>query len=172
LDFRFHVSSCFRAAATAVCLALSANGEVAVARSCNAPKTASVSADPRAAGVSSELRFICPAHGIVVIQCWTDDKIVLAVQAGTPVRAVGAGTVSYAGDFGRFGHVIVVKHPHGFASVYGHVGTFEVTRGDRVGAGQVIATMAAEEGTLGSELVFQLLDRGKAVVQGRYLGCP
>jgi murein DD-endopeptidase MepM/ murein hydrolase activator NlpD len=110
---------------------------------------------------------------MVVVQCWTrnDDKIVLAVRAGTPVRAAGAGYVTYAGDFGRYGHMIIIRHPNGFASTYAHVGTFEVKRGDQVELGQVISTMAAEDSPRGSELLFQLVDRGKAVVQSRYVTC-
>jgi septal ring factor EnvC (AmiA/AmiB activator) len=96
---------------------------------------------------------------------------VLAVRAGARVRAARAGTVSYAGDLSGYGRVVVVKHPHSFASIYARVGTIKVKRGDRVGTGQVISTMSAEGGNLGSELVFQLLYRGKAVVPRHYVKC-
>ena len=160
-------------AAVTVWSVLSANAEAAVAGECNAAKTASLSAKPHAAGVAGAPRFICPAHRIVVVQCWTrsDDKILLAVRTGTPVRAAGAGYVTYAGDFGRYGHVIIIRHPNGFASTYAHLGTFDVKRGDQVERGQVISTMAAEDGARGSEVLFQLVDRGKAVVQSRYVAC-
>ena len=160
-------------AATTVGSVLSANAEAAVAGECNAAKTASLSAEPHAAGVAGAPRFISPAHGIVVVQCWTrsDDKILLAVRTGTPVRAAGAGYVTYAGDFGRYGHAIIIRHPNGFASTYAHLGTFDVKRGDQVERGQVISTMAAEDGARGSEVLFQLVDRGKTVVQSRYVAC-
>jgi murein DD-endopeptidase MepM/ murein hydrolase activator NlpD len=79
--------------------------------------------------------------------------------------------VTYAGDFGRYGHVIIIRHPNGFASTYAHLGTFDVKRGDQVERGHVISTMAAEDGARGSEVLFQLVDRGKAVVQSRYVAC-
>ena len=160
-------------AAVTVWSVLSANAVFAALHSPATAASASLSAEPHAVGVAGAPRFICPAHRIVVVQCWTrsDDKILLAVRTGTPVRAAGAGYVTYAGDFGRYGHVAIIRHPNGFASTYAHLGTFDVKRGDQVERGQVISTMAAEDGARGSELLFQIMDRGRAVMQSRYVAC-
>ncbi|HRE47266.1 MAG TPA: M23 family metallopeptidase [Aggregatilineales bacterium] len=86
---------------------------------------------------------------------------------GTPVLAVGEGTVYYAGGdaeriFGTkgnfYGNVIVIEHdfdaPEGgkVYTLYGHLNTIDVEGGTRVAAGQQIGTVGAKGVALGSHL--------------------
>lgn len=69
----------------------------------------------------------------------------LARPAGTPVRAVGPGNVTFAGSFGPGnGDVVFVQHRAGngepFQAMYGHVNIVR-RAGDRVSAGERIATV-------------------------------
>ena len=60
------------------------------------------------------------------------------VASGTPVRAIGAGTVSFAGSVAGV-RWLVVRHPDGTRASYGHLLHLEVASGDTVVAGQVLA---------------------------------
>jgi murein DD-endopeptidase MepM/ murein hydrolase activator NlpD len=55
-----------------------------------------------------------------------------AANSGTPVRAIGDGTIAFAGKKTGFGNVIEVRHPNGYLSRYGHLRGF--AKGMRVGA--------------------------------------
>jgi len=62
----------------------------------------------------------------------------LAVTIGTPVRAVGGGTVIDSGSDPEYGVFVLLSHPDGYASKYGHLSRALVTTGQRVNAGEVI----------------------------------
>jgi murein DD-endopeptidase MepM/ murein hydrolase activator NlpD len=62
-----------------------------------------------------------------------------AVQPGTPVRAVAAGTVAFAGEVAGAMHV-VVQHANGWRTSYSFLATRTVSRGDHVEAGTIVGT--------------------------------
>jgi len=62
----------------------------------------------------------------------------LAVTIGTPIRAVGGGTVIDSGNDPEYGIFVLLSHPDGYASKYGHLSRSLVTTGQRVNAGEVI----------------------------------
>ncbi len=68
-----------------------------------------------------------PILGIWKMHTGTD----YAAAAGTPVRAVGDGTVVFAGRHGGYGNVLEVRHANGYVSRYGHLRAF--ARGVRAG---------------------------------------
>ena len=47
-----------------------------------------------------------------------------AAASGTPVRALGNGTVIFAGWKGGYGRVIEIRHRNGFVTRYGHLSAF------------------------------------------------
>jgi murein DD-endopeptidase MepM/ murein hydrolase activator NlpD len=87
---------------------------------------------------------------------------------GTPVRAVAVGVVAYAGwnpwdESGR-AWIIVVAHPNGFVTRYGHMTpTKRVRVGELVHTGQVIGKMGNTGRSTGTHLHFELL-KGKSDV--------
>ncbi|CAM5550997.1 Murein DD-endopeptidase MepM/ murein hydrolase activator NlpD OS=Streptomyces albaduncus OX=68172 GN=FHS32_004500 PE=4 SV=1 [Streptomyces griseoloalbus] len=58
-----------------------------------------------------------------------------AVPIGTPVRAVGSGTVVRVSCGGAFGIEIVVEHPGGYYTQYAHLAAVAVDQGERVSPG-------------------------------------
>lgn len=58
-----------------------------------------------------------------------------ATAAGTPVRAIGPGVVTFAGTVAGE-HDVTVTHPDGLRSSYVDLAVLRVVRGDRVDAGQ------------------------------------
>lgn len=63
-----------------------------------------------------------------------------AAPSGTPVRATGNGTVTVAGRQGGYGHVVILDHPGGYSTVYGHLSRFAkgIKQGSAVRQSQVI----------------------------------
>lgn len=63
----------------------------------------------------------------------------IAVPRGTPIRAAGGGTVAEASFHPEYGLFVLIDHPDGYQTMYGHTSRLLVTAGDTVNAGQVIA---------------------------------
>lgn len=70
----------------------------------------------------------------------------LETAVGTPVKAVGAGTVAFAGEQGTYGNLIVINHQGGKQSRYAQLQDILVKAGQIVKPGQVIGRV----GTTGS----------------------
>ena len=63
----------------------------------------------------------------------------VAVPRGTPIRAAGGGTVAQAGFDPEYGLYVLMDHPDGYRTRYGHMSRLLVSAGSRVDAGEVIA---------------------------------
>lgn len=75
-----------------------------------------------------------------------------AVPAGTPVRAINAGTVLLAQKLYFEGGFIVIDHGQGLMSLYLHLSDFKVKEGDQVTTGEVIANSGASGRATGAHL--------------------
>lgn len=79
-----------------------------------------------------------------------------AVPVGTPVRAVGDGTVILAGCGDGFGNQIVVQHDNGYCTHYAHLSLLEAEPGDRVRAGDRIGLSGDSGNSTGPHLHFEV----------------
>lgn len=71
------------------------------------------------------------------------DGIVYSTGSGASVKAAGAGTVALVSkSAGNEGNIVLIKHDNGLITVYGRLGTVNVTKGQAVSAGQVIGATA------------------------------
>jgi murein DD-endopeptidase MepM/ murein hydrolase activator NlpD len=63
-----------------------------------------------------------------------------AAPSGTPVRAPGDGKVVFRGRKGGYGNALILQHPGGITTLYGHLSGFTrgAREGQRVTQGQVI----------------------------------
>jgi septal ring factor EnvC (AmiA/AmiB activator) len=61
---------------------------------------------------------------------------------GTPVRAVAAGTVTFAGDVAGTRY-LVIQHADGRRATYGRLATINAVEGTVVAAGSIVATTTA-----------------------------
>ena len=88
-----------------------------------------------------------------------------AAPSGTPVKAVGDGTVEKAGWGNGFGNMVVIRHSGGLESMYSHLSGFATgaKRGSRVRQGQVIGYVGATGYATGPHLDFRLKQNGKYV---------
>ena len=84
----------------------------------------------------------------------------IANDLGTPIYSVMDGTVIAAGPARGFGNWVVIKHDGGEVSVYGHMRYYDVSVGQRVTAGQKIASIGSEGQSTGPHLHFEIKPDG------------
>lgn len=87
-----------------------------------------------------------------------------------PVKAVADGTVIFAEWTAQTGNVIILKHNNNLISVYKHNAMLTKGQGERVRAGEVIATVGSTgELTTGPHLHFELWRDGIPVNPASYI---
>jgi murein DD-endopeptidase MepM/ murein hydrolase activator NlpD len=86
-----------------------------------------------------------------------------AAPRGTPVRAIAAGRVVYAGWKGFSGRYVRLDHGSGLESSYSHLQSISVRRGSRVQVGQVIGAVGASGLATGPHLHFAVFRNGEYV---------
>ncbi|MCC5473931.1 M23 family metallopeptidase [Streptomyces sp. NPDC059680] len=75
--------------------------------------------------------------------------------SGTPVHAVGSGTVVSTGWGGAYGNQIVIRMADGMYTQYGHLSSIGVSVGQQVSSGQQIGLSGATGNTTGPHLHFE-----------------
>lgn len=81
----------------------------------------------------------------------------LANPIGTPIVAVSDGVVIEAGPAAGYGMLVKLRHFDGTVTLYGHVNTTTVSVGERVMAGDQIATVGNRGDSTGPHLHFEVL---------------
>lgn len=97
----------------------------------------------------------------------------LAAEAGTPVKAAKAGTVSAVFEDSSYGITVVINHDGGYTSHYCNLDAeTAVAAGDTVAAGDVIGTVGATalmERAVDSHLHFAVFENGQSVDPAGFL---
>ena len=96
----------------------------------------------------------------------------IAVADEAPVSAVHGGEVAFSGPFTGFGHLIIVQHAPQTFSLYGHLTSGSVAKGDRVTPGQSIGRAGRPPGARDSRLYFELRVDGQPVNPLQWLRQP
>jgi lipoprotein NlpD len=103
--------------------------------------------------------LIWPTQGIVSqgFRKYQHEGIDIAGASGTPVVAAASGTVVKAGwnEWG-LGNAVVVEHPDGSVTVYGHNSRLLVKQGQQVNQGQVIAEIGSTGNSTAPHLHFEV----------------
>tara|TARA_R110000868_G_scaffold84822_3_gene238897 strand:- start:22465 stop:23163 length:699 start_codon:yes stop_codon:yes gene_type:complete len=112
-----------------------------------------------------------PTRGTVINNFSSQTNgINVAGPLGQSIVAAASGEVVYSGNgLPSYGNVIIIKNNDTYMSVYAHCQQIQVKEGQRVKAGQQIATMGSS-GTNRVMLHFEIRKRGKAVNPLQYLG--
>jgi peptidase M23-like protein len=110
-------------------------------------------------------QYVMPARGV-----WTSGfgyrwgvlhaGIDIANSIGTPIVAAADGVVTDAGLTAGYGAWVKIRHADGTVTLYGHVNTWLVTPGERVMAGDQIATIGNRGQSTGPHLHFSVLKNG------------
>ncbi len=88
----------------------------------------------------------------------------IAAPIGTPISSASDGTVLDAGAASGYGQWVRVLNDDGTTAVYGHVDTYQVSAGERVTAGQQIATVGNLGWSTGPHLHFEVWDQDGAKI--------
>jgi murein DD-endopeptidase MepM/ murein hydrolase activator NlpD len=109
--------------------------------------------------------FVFPTKGV-----WTSGfgyrwgvlhaGIDIANSIGTPIYAVADGVVTDAGPTAGYGAWVKIRHADGTVSLYGHVNTWLVSPGQKVMAGDQIATIGNRGNSTGPHCHFSVLRNG------------
>jgi murein DD-endopeptidase MepM/ murein hydrolase activator NlpD len=83
---------------------------------------------------------------------------------GTTVRAAGFGTVVFSGyDASGYGNLVVIGHRFGLRTLYAHLSSLIVRRGQAVGVGEAVGTVGATGRATGPHLHFEVHLRGASI---------
>ncbi len=77
---------------------------------------------------------------------------------GTPVSAMASGQVVTAGWQGGYGKLVVIRHPNGYKTFYGHLSGFAkgIRKGASVAQGQLVGTVGSTGMSTGPHLHFEM----------------
>lgn len=92
-----------------------------------------------------------------------------AGRAGSEVRSVADGVVTWSGDRHGYGQMIEVDHGNGYATRYAHNSENLVQVGERVHKGQVVARMGDSGRATAPNVHFEVLQDGKTVNPYRFV---
>jgi len=91
------------------------------------------------------------------------DGVLLSGAQGSPVRAVYHGRVVYADWLSGLGLLTIIDHGDGYLSLYGHNERLYKEVGERVSAGDTIATVGDSGGRSTPALYFEIRKAGKPI---------
>jgi len=80
----------------------------------------------------------------------------LADPQGTPIYAAGAGLAYGFQDAQRYGNHVIVVHPGGYETVYGHMVRTDVSWGEAVVPGQLIGFVGTTGNSTGPHVHFEV----------------
>lgn len=80
----------------------------------------------------------------------------LASPTGTPVFASDNGVVTFAGEKGSFGKIVMIDHNNGYETYYAHNSEILVSEGEIVEQGQMIAKVGVTGRTTGPHCHFEV----------------
>lgn len=88
---------------------------------------------------------------------------------GTEIRATAGGTVTFAGERGGFGNLVIIDHGNGLETYYAHQSRLDVGVGDLVTAGAPIGAVGSTGRSTGPHLHFEVRLHGQPVDPQNYL---
>ena len=85
------------------------------------------------------------------------------------IRSTKYGKVTFAGWMGGYGYAVIIAHPDGWKSLYGHLSKIIVQEGQYVKQGQNIAKSGNTGRSTGPHLHFELIKNGNHMNPKNYL---
>lgn len=93
----------------------------------------------------------------------------IAVNTGTPVKAAAKGRVSFAGNNGGYGLLVIIDHGNGVETRYAHNSRINVKVGQYVSRGDVVALSGNTGSSTGPHVHFEIRLKGNSVNPLNYL---
>lgn len=96
----------------------------------------------------------------------------LAASSGTKIYAAQSGKVVKAEYYGGFGNCVIIDHGNGLRTLYGHCSSLNVSYGQTVKRGQLIAKVGRTGAATGNHLHFEVQLYGEPVQPLNYISLP
>ncbi|HEV8018460.1 MAG TPA: M23 family metallopeptidase [Steroidobacteraceae bacterium] len=93
-----------------------------------------------------------------------------AGAAGSPIVAVAAGVVTWAGERAGYGKLVEINHGDGFLTRYAHNERMLVSVGQTVKRGELVALMGSTGRSTGPHVHFEVVRNGRQVDPLSYIG--
>lgn len=87
----------------------------------------------------------------------------IAVAMATPVRASGGGIVAATGEDAEYGKFVLLEHPSGYQTMYGHLSRVVVSKGNRLDAGKVLGLSGNSGRSTAPHLHFEIRREGTSL---------
>jgi len=87
----------------------------------------------------------------------------------TPIYATAAGVVTKTIYTRGYGRHIIIDHGNGYKTLYGHLQTFNVKKGDKVAKGQIIAQMGSTGLSTGPHLHYEVIYNSRKLNPANFL---
>lgn len=105
-----------------------------------------------------------PVSGVWKRHTGTD----IGAAYGTTIVAANSGTVTLAGWNSGYGNCVIIDHGGGKATLYAHMSSLSVSRGQSVQKGQQIGRVGSTGNSTGPHLHFEIMINGVAVDPMQY----
>jgi len=86
----------------------------------------------------------------------------IAAATGTPIYATAGGVVTYSGNRGTYGKLVIISHGNGVETYYAHCSELYVQVGQSVSQGEKIAAMGSTGRSTGPHLHLEIRVNGVA----------
>lgn len=88
---------------------------------------------------------------------------------GTPIVAAAKGRVTFVGNRGEYGNLVVIDHGYGYETRYAHASRILVKQGQPVERGDMIALVGSTGLAMGPHLHYEVLVDGRHVNPRRFM---
>ena len=93
----------------------------------------------------------------------------IVARYGSNVKAATGGIITYSGQMGSYGNLVVIDHQNGFETRYAHNSRLKVKKGEIVRQGQTIALVGNTGRSNGTHLHFEIWKNGEAIDPAHYI---
>jgi murein DD-endopeptidase MepM/ murein hydrolase activator NlpD len=101
-----------------------------------------------------------PISGVLQFHAGVDFK----ANTGTTIMAALDGTISVVGENWLYGKYIIMSHPNGYKTLYGHLNAYSVKQGDKAARGKKIGEVGNTGYSTGPHLHFGIYDKNNKLV--------
>lgn len=123
--------------------------------------------------ISGNGKYTWPAAGGYISAYMGDSRghngLDIAAPKGTSIFAADSGTVIMSQWYYGYGNCIMIQHPDGFITVYGHQSKLIATKGQYVEKGQLIGLIGSTGQSSGNHLHFEVRSNGRYLNPLNYL---
>ncbi|WP_340690589.1 M23 family metallopeptidase [Hydrogenobacter thermophilus] len=82
---------------------------------------------------------------------------------GSKVKATADGVVEFAGRYFDYGKAVIIRHPSGYITLYGHLSQIDVKEGQKVKAGDIVGRVGSTGRSTGPHLHYEVIKDNRPI---------